>query len=126
MESATLIIGGERIVTYPEIHDRIARAATGLRSLGVAGGTPVAMMLRNDVALFEVSGADAGACRHDRLGQLARYARSFKGAADRRRADVLYVGHHRHAQGRTAQADEARTAGGFRAGRRHRLWHQAG
>ena len=54
-----VIIGGERIITYPEIHDRIARAATGFRSLGVAGGTPVAMMLRNDFALFEVSGAAA-------------------------------------------------------------------
>jgi long-chain acyl-CoA synthetase len=54
-----LIIGGERIITYPEIHDRIARAASGFRSLGVAGGTPVAMMLRNDFALFEVSGAAA-------------------------------------------------------------------
>src|SRR3954469_6102239 len=54
-----MIIGGERIITYPEIHDRIARAATGFRSLGVAGGTPVAMMLRNDFALFEVSGAAA-------------------------------------------------------------------
>src|SRR3954469_15047630 len=54
-----MIIGGERIITYPEIHDRIARAATGLRSLGVAGGTPVAMMLRNDFALFEVSGCAA-------------------------------------------------------------------
>ncbi|MBA2397791.1 MAG: AMP-binding protein, partial [Bradyrhizobium sp.] len=54
-----MIIGGERIITYPEIHDRIARAATGLRGLGVAGGTPVAMMLRNDFALFEVSGAAA-------------------------------------------------------------------
>src|SRR4051812_43842403 len=54
-----MIIGGERSISYPEIHARIARAAAGFRSLGVAGGTPVAMMLRNDFALFEVSGAAA-------------------------------------------------------------------
>src|ERR1044072_3952450 len=54
-----MIIGGERSISYPQIHARIARAATGLKNLGVAGGTPVAMMLRNDFALFEVSGAAA-------------------------------------------------------------------
>jgi len=54
-----VIISGERTISYPEIHARIARVATGFRSLGVGGGTPVAMMLRNDFALFEVSGAAA-------------------------------------------------------------------
>src|SRR6266540_3853388 len=54
-----VILGGERSISYPEIHARIARAATGFRSLGVGGGTPVAMMLRNDFAFFEVSGAAA-------------------------------------------------------------------
>src|ERR1044072_3842719 len=54
-----MIIGGERSISYPDIHARIARAATGLQNLGVAGGTPVAMMLRNDFAFFEVSGAAA-------------------------------------------------------------------
>ena len=54
-----MIISGERSITYPEIHARIARAATGFRSLGLGGGRPVAMMLRNDFALFEVSGAAA-------------------------------------------------------------------
>jgi len=54
-----MIIGGERSISYSEIQTRIARAATGFRSLGVGGGTPVAMMLRNDFALFEVSGAAA-------------------------------------------------------------------
>ena len=54
-----MIISGERSITYAEIHARIARAATGFRNLGVGGGTPVAMMLRNDFALFEVSGAAA-------------------------------------------------------------------
>jgi long-chain acyl-CoA synthetase len=55
----TSIIGGERAIGYPEIHARVARAATGFKSLGLGGGTPVAMMLRNDFALFEVSGAAA-------------------------------------------------------------------
>ncbi|MDI1264437.1 MAG: AMP-binding protein, partial [bacterium] len=55
----TAIIGGDRHISYPDIHARIARAAAGLRSLGVGGGVPVAMMLRNDFAFFEVSGAAA-------------------------------------------------------------------
>ncbi len=54
-----MIISGERSIDYPGIHDRIARAATGFRMLGLQGGTPVAMMLRNDFALFEVAGAAA-------------------------------------------------------------------
>src|ERR1044072_3958028 len=54
-----MIIGGERSISYPQIHARIPRAATGLKKRGVAGGTPVAMMLRNDFALFEVSAAAA-------------------------------------------------------------------
>lgn len=55
-----MIIGGERTISYPDIHARIARAATGLQQLGLGGGAPVAMMLRNDFALFEVAAA-AGA-----------------------------------------------------------------
>src|SRR6266576_4376426 len=55
----TSIISGERQISYPDIHARIARAATGFRALGVGGGTPVGMMLRNDFAFFEVSGAAA-------------------------------------------------------------------
>jgi long-chain acyl-CoA synthetase len=54
-----MIISGDRGISYPEIHARIAKAATGLRTLGLQGGTPVAMMLRNDFALFEVTGAAA-------------------------------------------------------------------
>ncbi|MDQ8726140.1 acyl-CoA synthetase [Bradyrhizobium sp. LHD-71] len=54
-----MIISGERLIDYSEIHLRIARAATGLKSLGVRDGAPVAMMLRNDFAFFEVSGAAA-------------------------------------------------------------------
>jgi long-chain acyl-CoA synthetase len=55
----TLIISGERTIGYDEIHARIARAATGFRALGVRDGTPVAMMLRNDFAFFEVAGSAA-------------------------------------------------------------------
>ncbi|MEP6838976.1 MAG: AMP-binding protein, partial [Bradyrhizobium sp.] len=55
----TSIISGDRAISYPDIHARIARAATGFKALGLGGGTPVAMMLRNDFALFEVSGAAA-------------------------------------------------------------------
>ena len=55
----TSIIGGERRIGYGEIHARVARAATGFAAIGLAGGTPVAMMLRNDFALFEVSAAAA-------------------------------------------------------------------
>ena len=54
-----MIISGDRRIDYPEILARAARAATGFRQLGVAGGTPVAMMLRNDLAFFECSSAAA-------------------------------------------------------------------
>ena len=57
--NVTLIISGERSIGYDEIHARIARAATGFRALGLRGGAPVAMMLRNDFAFFEVSGGAA-------------------------------------------------------------------
>jgi long-chain acyl-CoA synthetase len=55
----TSIISGDRAISYPDIHTRIARAAAGFQALGLGGGTPVAMMLRNDFALFEVSGGAA-------------------------------------------------------------------
>ena len=55
----TTIISGERQISYPEIHARIARAAAGFRAFGLGGGAPVGMMLRNDFAFFEVSGAAA-------------------------------------------------------------------
>jgi long-chain acyl-CoA synthetase len=55
----TSIISGERQISYPEIHARIARAATGFRAFGLSGGVPVGMMLRNDFAFFEVSAAAA-------------------------------------------------------------------
>jgi long-chain acyl-CoA synthetase len=54
-----MIISGERQIGYAEIQARIRRAAGGLRALGLAEGVPVAMMLRNDFALFEVVAASA-------------------------------------------------------------------
>jgi long-chain acyl-CoA synthetase len=58
-EDTTMIISGERQIGYPDIQTRVARAATGFRTLGLRVGAPVAMMLRNDFALFEVSGGAA-------------------------------------------------------------------
>ena len=55
----TSIISGERQISYSEIHARIARAAAGFKALGLSGGVPVGMMLRNDFAFFEVSGGAA-------------------------------------------------------------------
>ena len=55
----TSIISGEREISYSDIHARIARAAAGFRALGLGGGVPVGMMLRNDFAFFEVSGGAA-------------------------------------------------------------------
>ncbi|KYG22254.1 long-chain fatty acid--CoA ligase, partial [Bradyrhizobium sp. AT1] len=54
-----MIISGERRIGYDAIQARIKRAASGLRTLGLAEGVPVAMMLRNDFALFEVVAASA-------------------------------------------------------------------
>ena len=54
-----MIVSGERRIGYSDIQDRIARAAAGLRALGLRDGTPVGMMLRNDFALFEISAAAA-------------------------------------------------------------------
>ena len=54
-----MIISGERQISYDALLERIARAVTGLKSLGLQGGAAVGMMLRNDFAFFEVSGASA-------------------------------------------------------------------
>lgn len=54
-----MIVSGERQIDYPEMQNRIARATSGLAALGLRDGTPVAMMLRNDFALFEASAAAA-------------------------------------------------------------------
>jgi acyl-CoA synthetase (AMP-forming)/AMP-acid ligase II len=45
---------GNRFRSWPEILANAARAAGGLRALGVAEDDSVALMLRNDFATFEV------------------------------------------------------------------------
>lgn len=54
-----MIISGERQIGYPEIHQRIARAANGFKALGLCDGAPIGLMLRNDFAFFEASAAAA-------------------------------------------------------------------
>jgi len=54
-----MIISGERRISYPGLQTHIGRAATGFQALGLRDGAPVAMMLRNDFALFEVAGGAA-------------------------------------------------------------------
>lgn len=54
-----MIIGGDRQICTAEIQQRIARAATGFKALGLRDGAPVGLMLRNDFALFEASAAAA-------------------------------------------------------------------
>ena len=56
---------GNRFRSWPEILANAARAAGGLRALGVAEDDSVALMLRNDFATFEVNMA---------AGQLGIYA----------------------------------------------------
>jgi acyl-CoA synthetase (AMP-forming)/AMP-acid ligase II len=55
---ATMTAGatsGNRFRCWPEILANAARAAGGLRALGVAEDDSVALMLRNDFATFEVN-----------------------------------------------------------------------
>ncbi len=49
-----MIISGERQIDYPALHARIRKVAGGLSRFGGSEDAPVAMMLRNDFALFEV------------------------------------------------------------------------
>jgi long-chain acyl-CoA synthetase len=51
----TNVVAGERSVALAELHARAARAATGLKTLGIGEGGAVALMLRNDFAFFEAS-----------------------------------------------------------------------
>ena len=55
----TMIVSGDRSIDYSAIQERIARAVTGLKTLGLRNGAPVGMMLRNDFAFFEISAAAA-------------------------------------------------------------------
>jgi len=49
------IVSGERRLGEQGLRERAARAAAGLKSLGVGAGDVVALFLRNDFALFEAS-----------------------------------------------------------------------
>lgn len=54
-----MIISGERRIDTSEIQQRIARAASGFKALGLRDSAPVGLMLRNDFAFFEASAAAA-------------------------------------------------------------------
>jgi long-chain acyl-CoA synthetase len=49
------IRSGERTLALTVVQERAARAATGFQSLGIGDGDTVALLLRNDIALFEAS-----------------------------------------------------------------------
>ena len=59
------VTAGDRFRSWPEIQANAARAAGGLRALGVGEDDSVALMLRNDFATFEANMA---------AGQLGAYA----------------------------------------------------
>ena len=59
------ILSGTRSISLPELAVRAAQAATGLEQLGVGRGDSVALLLRNDLAFFEVTAA---------VGMLGAYA----------------------------------------------------
>ncbi len=61
VREAALIISGERRESYEEMELRIRRSAAAIASLELANGAPVALMLRNDFAFFELSYAAASA-----------------------------------------------------------------
>src|SRR5438270_7749055 len=52
-----VIVSGERRLSTETLAERAARAAAGLKSLGVGKGDLVALYLRNDFAFFEASAA---------------------------------------------------------------------
>src|SRR5512140_2530334 len=51
------LISGARRLTTAGLDERAARAASGLKSLGIGPGDLVALYLRNDFAFFEASTA---------------------------------------------------------------------
>ena len=46
---------GDRFMAHAELMDRVARAATGFRVLGIGSEDSVALMLRNDISYLEAS-----------------------------------------------------------------------
>jgi acyl-coenzyme A synthetase/AMP-(fatty) acid ligase len=67
---------GDRFRSWPDIQANAARAAGGLRALGVVEDDSVALMLRNDFATFEVNmvAGQLGAmpCRSTGISRLRR------------------------------------------------------
>jgi long-chain acyl-CoA synthetase len=53
--AAAKIVSGERELSYPELFDRVARAASGFLNIGIGPDSPVALCLRNDFPIFEAS-----------------------------------------------------------------------
>src|SRR5262249_51335388 len=51
------LISGKRELALTQLSERVERAAAALASIGVKRGDAVALMLRNDFAFFEASGA---------------------------------------------------------------------
>src|SRR5262245_43874593 len=49
------IISGQRKRSHDEVAERAERIASGLKSLGVAQGDSVCMLLRNDIAFIEAA-----------------------------------------------------------------------
>src|SRR5215831_1185788 len=50
-----VVIAGDRRRAHAALHDRAARAATGLRKLGLGEGDALALYLRNDFEFLEAS-----------------------------------------------------------------------
>ena len=55
MSGEPQFFSGARMRSRADLEDRVLRAATGLRALGVEAGDAVALLLRNDFAFFEAS-----------------------------------------------------------------------
>ena len=55
-----MIISGERRISYPDIQERVARAASGFKALGVRDGAPVGLMTMLEFTAFGVTGVMMG------------------------------------------------------------------
>ncbi|MBI1212986.1 MAG: AMP-binding protein [Alphaproteobacteria bacterium] len=54
---ASKLISGAREISLAQLGERVERGAAAFASLGIARGDAIALMLRNDFAFFEASGA---------------------------------------------------------------------
>lgn len=61
---AQCLISGERELTYDALEERRARAANAFKARGIGPGQRVALILRNDFAFIEASGAVSAAGAH--------------------------------------------------------------